>query len=110
MSKKKKVLVHHIEEFSPNTYATSYLRHEYDEHPTLEEMKSWVDDGWIEHIRVIHNGRECDAIIDEEGKLKGLPVNPLATSEYHAWLTKRGLELDDVIVGNCAVLTNFDLE
>mgnify|MGYP003145766055 CR=1 FL=1 len=110
MSKKKKVLVHHIEELPRNTYVISYLMHEYDEHPTIEEIKSWVDDAWIEHIRVIHNGKECDAIIDEEGKLKGLPINPIATSEYHAWLSSKGLPLDDVIVGNCAVLVNFNLE
>ena len=52
MSKKKKVLVHHIEELPRNTYVISYLIHEYDEHPTIEEIKSWVDDAWIEHIRV----------------------------------------------------------
>jgi|TARA_R110000803_G_scaffold41582_2_gene89291 hypothetical protein len=92
-------------------YATEHSEEtiKLDRQPTLEEMREWVD-GRIELIRVIHEGRECHAIINEDGKSNGLPFNLNATVRYHAWLTKQEYLLDDVIVGNCVVLTNFDLE
>ena len=94
-------------------YATQHSEQtiEYDEgkEPTLEELQEWVG-GYIEVIKMIHDDRECMGIINEEGKLKDLPFNLNATVEYHEWMRRREFELDDVIVGNCAVMTNFDLQ
>ena len=41
---------------------------EYDEKPDLETMQSWTKSGTIEVLHVVHDGKECHAIIDEEGK------------------------------------------
>tara|TARA_R110000744_G_scaffold186721_1_gene306125 strand:+ start:619 stop:1005 length:387 start_codon:yes stop_codon:yes gene_type:complete len=90
---------------------------EYEEQPTYEDIKEWIDGAWMEHIKVAiptNNGtrRVCDAIIDEEGKLKGLPINKRATAAYWMFLSMNGGKppFDDVIVGPCAICENFDLE
>ena len=82
--------------------------HEELEEPTLEQLREWVG-GHIELIWVEYKGRECMAIINEEGKLDDLPLNIEATNMYHEWLALRGFDVSDVIVGNCAIMTNFDL-
>ena len=87
----------------------------YDEYPSFDEIKSWIADnrsrGMIEHINVLHEGNECDAIIDEEGKIYDLDVNPIATTMYDEFKAKHGYEVaNDIVVGTCAVLTNFELE
>jgi len=73
-----------------------------DRHPTLEEMQGWVG-GYIEHVVVNLNGRKCDALINEEGKLQGLPVNAKGTEMY-----VYGAE--DPIVGNIAIFEEGRLE
>ena len=105
-----KVLIHKIREKSPNYFVATDVEEEFENHPTLEEMKAMVGDGWIEHIKVIHEGEDCDALINEDGKRLELPVNPIATEKYHAWLAKNQLPLEDIIVGDCAICTNFNLE
>ena len=87
----------------------------YDEYPSFDEIKSWIADnrsrGMIEHINVLHEGNECDAIIDEEGKIYDLDVNPIATIMYDKFKEKHGYIVgNDLVVGTCAVLTNFELE
>jgi len=78
----------------------------YDKNPEYSEMKDWIENGWMEHIRVIWEGRECDAIIDEEGKIKGLKMNAMATAAY----IRMYPDINDVIVGPCAICTDFELE
>jgi len=88
----------------------------YDEYPSLDEMKSWISAGkhrdTIELIHVLDDeGEKRDAIINEEGKIYGLPVNLEATLMYDEFKAKHGYEVaNDIVVGTCAVLTNFELE
>jgi|TARA_R110000787_G_scaffold96662_2_gene200145 hypothetical protein len=78
----------------------------YDKNPSYSEMKEWVDDALLEVIRVKFKDRTCEAVIDEEGKLKGLKINLKATQAY----LRMYPNTDDVIVGPCAICTDFDLE
>ena len=89
---------------------------EYDEYPSLDEIKSWISIGkhkdMIELIHVLDDeGEKRDAIINEEGKIYGLPVNLEATLMYDEFKAKHGYEVaNDIVVGTCAVLTNFELK
>ena len=105
-----KVLIHKIREKSPNYFVATDVEKEFEDHPTLKEMQIMVGDGWIEHLKVVHEGRVCDALINEDGKRLGLLVNPIATEKYHAWLAKNQLPLEDMIVGDCVICTNFSLK
>jgi hypothetical protein len=64
---------------------------------TLEEMQKAVA-GYIEGVYVIFEGKKRRAYVNEEGHLKGLPFNDLATRilspEY----------LGNIIVGNMLVV------
>ena len=88
----------------------------YDEYPSLNEMKSWISAGkhrdTIELICVLDDeGEKRHAIINEEGKIYNLPVNVEATLMYDEFKAKHGYEVaNDIVVGTCAVLTNFELE
>jgi len=56
-------------------------------------------------------GEKRHAIINEEGKIYNLPVNVEATLMYDEFKAKHGYEVaNDIVVGTCAVLTNFELE
>ena len=48
-------------------------------HYTLEELKKAIGGGYIEIVKT-RDGRLL--VIDEEGKLKGFPVNPVSTALY----------------------------
>lgn len=63
---------------------------------TLEELQKAVG-GYIE---IVHIDRDFDMVVNEEGKLKMLPVNETATRLY-----RKARYTDDVIVGN-ALLCN----
>ena len=121
MKKKNIVKIYKVKHLTngdnPMPYATenSVEIVEYDEgeQPSLADMKTWVRSGnnsMIELIKVIHEGKTCHAVINEEGKIIDLPFNLNATIEYQAWLRENDLLVNDVIVGNCAVITNFELE
>src|SRR5262245_19530948 len=56
----------------------------------LETLKHFIGGGWIEAV----NCRDFTAIIDEEGKLKGMPYNPVAT-----WACKDWIQQGDYIAG-----------
>ena len=79
-------------------------------------MKSWISAGkhrdTIELICVLDDeGEKRHAITNEEGKIYGLPVNLEATLMYDEFKAKHGYEVaNDIVVGTCAVLTNFELE
>ena len=98
-----------------NLSVEDYKLH-YDEYPSLDEMKSWISIGkhkdMIELIHVLDDeGEKRDAIINEEGKIYNLPVNVEATIMYDEYKAKHGYEVaNDIVVGTCAVLTNFELE
>ena len=68
----------------------------YDEHePTYDEVKEFIG-GWLEAVE-LRNGDKM--IIDEEGKLKELEVNFLATVIWH-----ENFGPTDCIVGPCAII------
>ena len=48
-------------------------------HYTLAELKKAIGGGWIEIVKT-RDGRLM--VLDEEGKLKGFPVNRVATALY----------------------------
>jgi hypothetical protein len=50
--------------------------------PSLETLQGLVG-GFIELVRL--NGHNCDAFINEEGKLDGLPPNHVASYLYKGW-------------------------
>lgn len=66
---------------------------------TLEEMQAAVG-GYIE-ILSLGSGRYL-MVINEEGKLQGLPRNPLASALY--------ANANDQIVGNALVCRNRDID
>lgn len=59
---------------------------------SLEELKEAIGGGYIEIVRV---GRDGLMVVDEEGKLKNMPVNHKATLFY--------ANANDVIVGDALV-------
>lgn len=52
-----------------------------DELPPLEELQRLVG-GYIEYVPGKKNGQVVTVIVNEEGKLRGLPFNPRATKIY----------------------------
>lgn len=67
--------------------------------PTLEEMQKFVE-GYIEPVSIRYAGRKCRMVCNEEGLIKNLPVNTLATQLYK----EQGGE---VIVGNVIILVGY---
>jgi len=61
--------------------------------------------GFIEVIPVNHQGRETLMVINEEGKLHGLPLNILATRYIQS-----KHDTSDYIVGNVAIITKGELQ
>jgi Domain of unknown function (DUF3846) len=77
-----------------------------------EVFKGLLNDGYMESVTISQLG--CVLLIDEDGKLKNLPINRAATLMFHPYL----LPLD-YIVGPCIVtgmvdrggdFTSFDSE
>lgn len=64
---------------------------------TLEDLQKAVG-GYIEAIPL---GSDSSAYINEEGKLRRLPLNPVATAIAHR---KNSLRLNDFIVGPMVIL------
>ena len=57
---------------------------EHDAPPSYEEMKEFVD-GWVEIVSVLFEGHcPTQMIINEEGRIKDLPRNQVATDIYLA--------------------------
>lgn len=63
----------------------------------LEDLQKLVD-GYIEVV-ALPNGDQL--VVNEEGKLKGLPVNPVATALFREAFP----DIPDVIVGRAVLLT-----
>jgi hypothetical protein len=80
--------------------------------PTLEDLKAAIGGGYIEAVpyfwTVDHRGVEhrCVAFCDEEGKLKGMPVNPFATALWDLAIRRvKGVGCEpDFLVGRIAVV------
>ena len=76
-----------------------------NESPTLEQLQEIVD-GYIELVNVFFGGKYEQMIVNEEGRLNGLPFNYRATSVYHCnYITHKGEVPYDPIVGNAVILT-----
>ena len=65
-----------------------YLPDDLPDPAPYEAVKNLVRgyiDGWPEHVRIFSASGEWfwSMFVDDEGIRKGLPVNPLATEEYH---------------------------
>jgi len=77
-----------------------------DHPPTLEELRNKLGGGYLELVPLFTewHGERCAAFCDEEGKLKSLPINVLATS---AWYSSAGPDrrISDVLVGPIVVIT-----
>lgn len=75
----------------------------FDRPPTLEELQKEVG-GYLEVIPHFHTyqKRRCVAYCDEEGKMKGKPVNARATLDWAGASPVNSL--GDVLVGNVVVL------
>tara|TARA_R100001163_G_scaffold42467_1_gene32102 strand:- start:306 stop:635 length:330 start_codon:yes stop_codon:yes gene_type:complete len=96
----------------PNEDGNSLDYQEYDERPSLEQMQSWTKSGMIELVTIRHQGKDCHAIIDENGKFDNTNNrNQIATSKWWHWLKNNNYASgNDTIVGKCSVLLNFELE
>jgi hypothetical protein len=67
---------------------------------TLVQMQTQVG-GWIELVTLrVERGARIALVVDDEGKLKGKPVNIAATALYHAALPG----VQDVIVGDALLV------
>jgi|TARA_Y100000296_G_C5127204_1_gene233512 hypothetical protein len=77
-----------------------------NEAPVVKEVtdvKAELDGGWLEGL-TFNDG--TIAYVDEEGKMKGLPVNELATRICRTFNV--GLNPDDVIVGTFILCGTLD--
>ncbi len=70
--------------------------------PSLEDMQSGVG-GYIQLVPGFtkYKGDDCVAFCNEEGKLKGLPINALATVEWRKCAPRNW----DILVGDIVVIT-----
>lgn len=77
--------------------------------PSYEELKNLIepllDGAWLEHVSVLYRGQRTDMFVDEEGLLKNLPLNPLATKIYHTIGHAKGMDMAGAspIVGTAIV-------
>ena len=81
----------------------------YDQEPSLGDLQYLVG-GYIERISCLKDGKICDMIINEEGRMYDYDVNKEATKLFVAWLDKekRISPIRDV-VGDVVVFNNFSL-
>lgn len=76
--------------------------------PTLDGIKAALGGGWLEPITP-STGRfgSWTGYVDEDGKIKGLPYNPVATEFAHR-LTWAGLTFGDFLVGPLVIVGGPD--
>ena len=84
-------------------YLTLYLD-DKDGKPTLKELQKFVG-GYIEVLTSADGQKQI--VIDEEGKLKGKPINYDATEEYvgEEYDDTNAMWTYDVIVGDAVILS-----
>jgi len=78
--------------------------------PTLEELRGFIGGGYLEAVplfkTIVHdNGvHHCVAFCDDEGKLKKLPVNYLASMMWEQSRMRANYSpVNDLLVGHVAV-------
>jgi len=75
----------------------------FEGEPTLEQIRKIVG-GYIEVVHIRRFGITAQIVLDEEGKLKGYPVNLLATAIAEGHISK-----DDYIVGDVLLLSEGNM-
>jgi hypothetical protein len=78
---------------------------EFEGEPALGKLQEAVG-GFIEVIPLftMYKGRACVALCDEEGKIKGKPVNLQATRLWADQLKLATDYADDLLVGDIAIV------
>ena len=71
-----------------------------DKAQELSKLQEYVG-GYIETVVGTYDGKQCDLIFDEEGKLINKPLNQKATE---LWQGKDARYWQDVLVGDVVVL------
>lgn len=76
-----------------------------DRAPNIDMLQAAIGGGSIETVPYfgIYDGQECVAFVDEEGKLKGFPLNHTATALWNAQV-QGGLRGRDYLVGPVAIV------
>jgi hypothetical protein len=93
----------------------------YQGETTTEALQAFVG-GWMELVHVLYEGKRAQMILNEEGLLKGFPLNRSASEIYHTAVinggTRPNYNLDEPevwtakgspIVGNALLLTDGDM-
>ena len=74
-----------------------------DKQPSLEDCYEMLECKMIEVLTL--DGGKTQIVIDEEGKLKGKPINWKATAEWYKHLDDYAVLNFDVLVGGVLILT-----
>lgn len=71
-----------------------------DKTPEYEAIKAGLDDGWLEAVPLFnrYKGERCVVFADEEGRLKGLPHNAIATALWHETIRAAGMEPSQMLL------------
>lgn len=79
---------------------------EITETPSATTLKEAINGGYLEHIPFFDSfdGYRAIAFCDEDGKLKALPYNYMATILWHVELDKNGVPTDDVLRGPVVIV------
>lgn len=74
--------------------------------PNILNLLQEAVDGYIEVIPYFDTieDKSCVAFCDEEGKLKGKPINHAAQLLWRESMKKHNLALDDMLVGDVAIV------
>lgn len=73
--------------------------------PSLEQMQEWVG-GYIQAVPTSYEGKKRTMVVNEEGAINGLPLNPIATKIYRSTSAFHHKEL---IFGTAVILIGFRL-
>lgn len=78
---------------------------------THKELQSFVADGEATYIEIVPLPSGKSMVVNEEGKLIGLPKNQLATDFWRVEypLSQYPLNNDELIVGNALVVSEEEL-
>lgn len=65
---------------------------EWPAKPGLKKIQELVEPyvgDYMEHVYVLHDGKQTDMFVNENGHMRKLPYNPRASAIYHAATIKR---------------------